>query len=88
MHPALLGLPHFDAVELVLPCRAGASEAVVEDLALAHPDREDAPAGDAADGLLNGLSIESLQRWTLVYLGLSALAFIVVWLVGYLRRPG
>ncbi|MBM5807039.1 MAG: cytochrome B6 [Cyanobacteria bacterium M_surface_10_m2_179] len=47
-----------------------------------------ATAGDAADGLLNGLSIESLQRWTLVYLGLSALAFIVVWLVGYLRRPG
>jgi Na+(H+)/acetate symporter ActP len=45
-------------------------------------------AGDAADGLLNGLSIASLQRWTLVYLGLSALAFIVVWLVGYLRRPG
>ena len=47
-----------------------------------------ATAGDAADGLLNGLSIESLQRWTLVYLGISALAFIVVWLVGYLRRPG
>jgi len=47
-----------------------------------------ATAGDAAEGLLNGLSIESLQRWTLVYLGLSAVAFIVVWLVGYLRRPG
>jgi hypothetical protein len=47
-----------------------------------------ATAGDAADGLLNGLSIESLQRWTLIYLGLSALAFMVVWLVGYLRRPG
>jgi hypothetical protein len=47
-----------------------------------------ATAGDAAEGLLNGLSIESLQRWTLIYLGISALAFVVVWLVGYLRRPG
>jgi hypothetical protein len=47
-----------------------------------------ATAGDAANGLLNGLSIDTLQRWTLVYLGLSSLAFIVVWLVGYLRRPG
>jgi hypothetical protein len=47
-----------------------------------------ATAGDAANGLLNGLSIDSLQRWTLIYLGLSSLAFVVVWLVGYLRRPG
>ena len=47
-----------------------------------------ATAGDAANGLLNGLSIDTLQRWTLVYLGLSSMAFIVVWLVGYLRRPG
>ena len=47
-----------------------------------------ATAGDAAEGLLNGLSIASLQRWTLIYLGLSALAFIVVWVVGTFRRPG
>jgi hypothetical protein len=47
-----------------------------------------ATAGDAAEGLLNGLSIESLQRWTLIYLGISSLAFVLVWLVGYLRRPG
>nr|WP_198001899.1 cytochrome B6 [Synechococcus sp. CB0205] len=47
-----------------------------------------ATAGDAADGLLNGLSIEDLQRWTLVYLGISVLAFVLVWLIGYLRRAG
>lgn len=45
-----------------------------------------ATAGDAADGLLNGLSIETLQRWTLVYLGLSSLVFVLVWVLGYLRR--
>jgi hypothetical protein len=27
-----------------------------------------------------------LQTWTLVYLGLSSLAFVVVWVLGYLRR--
>ena len=47
-----------------------------------------ATAGDAANGLLNGMDIDTLQRWTLIYLGFSSLAFIVVWLVGYLRRPG
>ena len=47
-----------------------------------------ATAGDAADGLLNGLSIEDLQRGTLSYLGISALAFVLVWLIGYLRRAG
>jgi hypothetical protein len=47
-----------------------------------------ATAGDAANGLLNGWDIDTLQRWTLIYLGLSSLAFVVVWLVGYLRKPG
>ena len=47
-----------------------------------------ATAGDAANGLLNGWDIDTLQRWTLIYLGISSLAFIEVWLVGYLRRPG
>jgi hypothetical protein len=27
-----------------------------------------------------------IQTWTLVYLGLSSLAFVVVWVVGYFRR--
>ena len=43
-------------------------------------------AGDAANGLLFGLDIATLQKWALIYLGLSSLAFVVVWLVGYLRR--
>ncbi|NDG76030.1 MAG: cytochrome B6 [Synechococcaceae bacterium WB8_1B_136] len=45
-------------------------------------------AGDAANGLLNGWDIATLQKWALIYLGLSSLAFVVVWLVGYLRKPG
>ena len=44
-------------------------------------------AGDAANGLLPfGWSVSDFQTWTLVYLGVSSLAFVVVWLVGYLRR--
>jgi hypothetical protein len=43
-------------------------------------------AGDAANGLLFGWDIADLQRWALIYLGLSSLAFVVVWVVGYLRR--
>ena len=42
-------------------------------------------AGDAID-LPFDLTIESLQRWTLVYLGLSSLVFVLVWVLGYLRR--
>jgi hypothetical protein len=42
-------------------------------------------AGDAG-ALPFGLTMDSLQQWTLVYLGLSSLVFVVVWLVGYLRR--
>ncbi len=45
-------------------------------------------AGDAANGLLNGWDIATLQKWSLIYLGLSSLAFVVVWVVGYLRKPG
>jgi hypothetical protein len=43
-------------------------------------------AGDAANGLLFGWDIADFQRWALIYLGLSSLAFVVVWVVGYLRR--
>ncbi|SBO44130.1 cytochrome B6 [Cyanobium sp. NIES-981] len=42
-------------------------------------------AGDAADGLLFGWDITTLQNGVLVYLGVSSLAFVVVWVVGYLR---
>lgn len=43
-------------------------------------------AGEANGALPFGLSMAELQTWTLVYLGLSSLAFVVVWVVGYLRR--
>jgi len=42
-------------------------------------------AGDAAEGLLFGWDIATLQTWALIYLAASSLAFVVVWLVGYLR---
>ncbi|MDM7951619.1 MAG: 5'-phosphoribosylglycinamide transformylase [Cyanobium sp. CZS 25K] len=43
--------------------------------------------GDAADGLLPfGWDVAGFQKWTLIYLGVSSLAFVLVWLVGYLRR--
>lgn len=42
-------------------------------------------AGDAADGLLFGWDIAIFQKWALIYLGASSLAFVVVWIVGYLR---
>jgi hypothetical protein len=35
---------------------------------------------------LFGFDIAALQKGTLIYLGLSSLAFVVVWVVGYLRR--
>lgn len=43
-------------------------------------------AGDAEAALPFGLTMEALERWSLVYLGLSSLVFVVVWVVGYLRR--
>jgi hypothetical protein len=42
-------------------------------------------AGDAG-ALPFGLTMDSLQQWTLLYLGLSSLVFVAVWLIGYLRR--
>jgi hypothetical protein len=42
-------------------------------------------ASDAAAGLPFGLDIATLQNGVLIYLGLSSLAFVLVWLVGYLR---
>jgi len=43
-------------------------------------------AGEASGALPFGLDMADLQTWTLVYLGLSSLAFVVVWVFGYLRR--
>ena len=43
-------------------------------------------AGEASEALPFSLSMGELQTWTLVYLGLSSLAFVVVWVLGYLRR--
>ena len=42
-------------------------------------------SGDAADGLIFGWEIATVQKWALIYLGVSILAFVVVWLVGALR---
>ena len=43
-------------------------------------------AADAGQALPFGLTMDGLERWTLVYLGLSSLVFVAVWVVGYLRR--
>jgi hypothetical protein len=44
-------------------------------------------AGDVVEGFqLFGFDIAALQQGTLIYLGLSSLAFVAVWIVGYLRR--
>ena len=43
-------------------------------------------AGDAANGLLFGWEIATVQKWALIYLGVSSLAFVVVWIVGAMRR--
>jgi len=43
-------------------------------------------AGEANGALPFGLEMADLQRWTLIYLGLSSLAFVAVWVVGFLRR--
>ena len=43
-------------------------------------------AGDASETLPFGLSMAGLERWALAYLALSSLVFVVVWVVGYLRR--
>lgn len=45
-----------------------------------------ASTGDGVDGLPFGWTIDGLQNGVLVYLGLSSLAFVIVWLVGFLRR--
>lgn len=43
-------------------------------------------AGDAANGLLFGWDIADFQKWALIYLGASSLAFVLVWVIGYFRR--
>ena len=44
-------------------------------------------AGDVVDGFsLFGYDIADLQKGTLIYLGLSSLAFVLVWVIGFLRR--
>lgn len=42
-------------------------------------------ASDAADVRVFGMDIATLQTSVLVYLGLSSLVFVAVWVVGYLR---
>jgi hypothetical protein len=64
-----------------LPAHRGALMGWLLDLPLGF-----STAGDAANGLLFGWDIATLQKWAFVYLGLSSLAFVVVWVVGYLRR--
>ena len=39
-------------------------------------------AGDAANGLLFGWEIATVQKWTLIYLGLSSFLFVLVWVIG------
>ena len=43
-------------------------------------------AGDAANGLLFGWEIATIQKWVLIYLGLSSLLFVLVWVIGGFRR--
>ena len=43
-------------------------------------------AGDAEPGLVFGYDIATFQKWALIYLVLSSLGFVAVWVVGYLRR--
>jgi hypothetical protein len=43
-------------------------------------------AGDAEAGLVFGYDIATFQKWALIYLVLSSLGFVAVWVVGYLRR--
>ena len=43
-------------------------------------------AGDAANGLLFGWDIATVQKWALIYRGVSSLAFVVVWILGAIRR--
>ena len=57
-------------------------------LALQSPVLAFSTAGDAANGLPFGLDIVTVQKWVLIYLGVSSLAFVLVWVVGYLRRAG
>ena len=45
-------------------------------------------AADAAGSLPFGWDIATLQRGALIYLGVSSLAFVLVWVIGYLRRVG
>jgi len=43
-------------------------------------------AGDVANGLPFGWDVAGLQRGVLIYLGISSLAFVLVWGLGLLRR--
>jgi hypothetical protein len=43
-------------------------------------------AGDVANGLPFGWDVADLQRGVLIYLGISSLAFVLVWGLGFLRR--
>ena len=43
-------------------------------------------AGDAANGLVFGWDIATVQKWALIYLGLSSFLFVLVWVIGGFRR--
>jgi hypothetical protein len=43
-------------------------------------------AGDAVNGLPFGWDVADMQRGVLIYLGISSLAFVLVWGLGFLRR--
>ncbi len=75
--PPCLGCPHSSAPLTVVTPLPG-----LQHLPLAFQT-----AGDAGEGLLIfGMDIATLQQWTLIYLGISSLAFVLVWLIGFLRR--
>jgi len=75
---AALGMARFGLAWPGLSCSGLAQLGLDGPLALST-------AGDAAAGLPFGLDIVTLQNGVLIYLGLSSLAFVLVWLVGYLR---
>jgi hypothetical protein len=58
---------------------------LIGELSLPSPVLALSTASDAAAGLPFGLDISTLQTYVLLYLGLSSLVFVVVWVVGYVR---
>jgi len=69
-----------------LGCRVVAVDRYPDAPAMAVAHCAEVVAMTDPEALPFGLSMGELQTWTLVYLGLSSLAFVVVWVLGYLRR--